>query len=65
MPIRLLALPEEYGGPKQNILKLNPDEMHRLFEAGYQLTSTGPVWRRNPPGAEPGEEEVPHGALTD
>jgi hypothetical protein len=65
MRFHLLALPQEYVGPKQNILKLNPDEMHRLFEAGYRLTSTGPAWRRTPPGAEPGEEEVPHGALTD
>lgn len=65
MRFQLLALPQEYVGPKQNIMKLDPVEMHRLFEAGYRLTSTGPVWRSTPPGVEPGEEEVPRGALTD
>lgn len=65
MQFHLLALPQEYVGPKQSILKLNPAEMHRLFEAGYRLTSTGPLWRSNPPGAEPDEEEVPYGALAD
>jgi hypothetical protein len=63
MRFHLLALPQEYRGSSQSLLNLNPAEMHRLFEAGYQLTATGPAWRRTPPGAEPGEEEVPYGAL--
>jgi hypothetical protein len=63
MRYHLLALPQDYAGAPQSVLTFNPTEMHRLFEAGHRLTSAGPKWRHTPPGAEPGEEEVPRGAL--
>src|SRR5262245_2869131 len=63
MRFHLLALPQEYAGSRPGLLRLDPAESRRLFEAGYQLASTGPPWRRTPPGTEPGDEEVPRGAL--
>jgi hypothetical protein len=63
MRYHLLDLPREFAGPQRSILNVNPTEMRRLFEAGHRLTSAGPKWRHTPPGSEPGEEEVPRGAL--
>jgi patatin-like phospholipase len=61
MRFNLIALPEDYVGSKQSLLRLNPDEMRRMFDAAYRLTINGPPWRHTPPGVEPGEEEIPHG----
>jgi hypothetical protein len=63
MRFHLLAVPEEYGGSRPNLLKLDPAESQKLFDFACQLTSAGPPWRHTPPGAEPGEEEPPRGAL--
>jgi hypothetical protein len=63
MRFHLLALPQDDPDRRPSLLQLDPAEMQRLFQVGYQLTATGPVWRRSPPGAELGEEEAPRGAL--
>ena len=56
----LLALPQTYHGEPPSITNLYPKEAPKLFEAGYQIGANGPCWRFTPPGAEPGEEAVPH-----
>lgn len=63
MRFHLLAVPADDPDRRPNLLNLDPTQTQRMFELGYQLTSTGPAWRRTPPGAEPGEEVVPRGAL--
>jgi hypothetical protein len=63
MRFHLLAVPQDDPDTRPNLLRLNPAEAQRMFDVGYRLTATGPAWRRTPPGAEPGEEEVPRGAL--
>ena len=63
MRFNLLAVPADDPDKRPNLLNLDPAQTQRMFEVGYQLTSTGPAWRRTPPGAEPGEEVVPRGAL--
>lgn len=66
MRYHLLSQPREYkGGVQQTLLKIDSAEMRRLFDAGYRHTSAGPPWRHTPPGAEPGEEEVPRGSQAD
>jgi hypothetical protein len=65
MRFNLLALPNDYRSSEQSIWELDKAEMRRLFDAGHRLTSTGPVWRHTPPGAEPDEETIPRGALAD
>ena len=63
MRFHLLALPHEHPRSDQGILKIDPSETRRLFDVGYRMMTTAPPWRHTPPGAEPGEEEVPRGAL--
>jgi hypothetical protein len=63
MRFHLLAVPQDDPDTRPNLLKLNPAETQRMFQVGYRLTASGPNWRRTPPGAEPGEEEVPRGAV--
>jgi hypothetical protein len=65
MRFNLFSLPQDYVGAEQTIFKLDPAEMRRLYETGYRLTTDGPAWRHTPPGADPGEEEVPRGALAE
>jgi hypothetical protein len=56
----LLALPQEYHGEPPSLTNLYPREAPKLFETGYQLGVSGPCWRFTPPGAELGEEAIPH-----
>lgn len=56
----LLALPQEYHGEAPSLTNIYPKEAPKLFETGYQLGVGGPCWRFTPPGAEPGEEALPH-----
>ena len=63
MRFHLLSLPSDYRGPDQNLIKIDPAEMRRLFDTGYQMTAARPTWRHTAPGIEPGEEEMPRGAV--
>ena len=64
MRFHLLALPASYHGPDHNILQMNSMEMRRLYETGHQMAASGAKsWRHTPPGAEPGEEDRPRGAV--
>lgn len=63
MNFHLLALPPEYRGIDQSLLKVDSSELARLFNAGYRLTASRTPWRHTAPGVEPGEEEAPRGAV--
>ena len=65
MHYHLIGLPRGFTGSESSLLKITAPEMRRIFEVGHRLTSAGPNWRHTPPGSEPGEEEVPRGALAD
>lgn len=56
----LLALPHNYHGEPPSLTNLYPKEAPKLFETGYQIGVSGPCWRLTPPGAEEGEETIPH-----
>lgn len=58
----MLAVPQDYHGEAPNLTHLYPKDAPRLFETGYQMGVKGPHWRHTPPGAEPGEEPIPHDA---
>ncbi len=54
----LAAIPEDYK-TGSDAMSFDPEEMKRLYEAGY-LAATGNVaWRDTPPGAEPQEQTRP------
>ena len=63
MRFHLLALPDDYQGSQHSLLKIDPVELRRLFAAGERLVAADSAWRHLPPGAGPGEEEVPRGAV--
>lgn len=58
----LLAVPQDYHGEPPSLTHLYPKDAPKLFETGYQMSVNGPHWRHTPPGAEPGEEPIPHDA---
>ncbi|MHB1424190.1 MAG: patatin-like phospholipase family protein [Gemmataceae bacterium] len=55
----LLSVPQDYRGEAPSIAHLYPKEAPQLFEIGYHIGSSGPCWRRTPPGAEAGEDAIP------
>lgn len=60
MSYNLVLLPNEYqGDPKSTTI--DPVEMTKLFNIGYQQCRGGVPWRNLPPGGLDGEEDVPRG----
>ncbi len=60
MTFHLASVPEEFrtGG---DAMGFDPEEMTRLYEAGYSAATGGQAWRDTPPGAEPQEQTKPRG----
>jgi predicted acylesterase/phospholipase RssA len=58
MRFHMASIPEDFqvGG---DAMSFKPDEMRRLYEAGYQAATGGRAWRDKPPGAEPWEHNQP------
>lgn len=48
------AISAEFPAPKSST-EFNPEEMTAMFNEGVRRVRDGTVWRRTPPGAEPGE----------
>lgn len=58
MNYRLAAIPEDFQVGTDS-MGFNPDEMRRLYDAGYSAATGGRAWRDTPPGAEPHEQQRP------
>jgi len=62
MGYHMAALPEDFNISGAS-MAFDPDEMKRLYEAGYAAASAGRAWRDTPPGAEPQEQIRPRGGV--
>jgi hypothetical protein len=58
MNFHLAAIPEDLP-VGSDAMSFQPDEMRRLYEAGYKDLTSGTAWRNSPPGAEPYEQNKP------
>jgi hypothetical protein len=58
MSFHLAALPEDFK-IDGDAMTFDPQEMRRLYDAGYALATGGQAWRATPPGAEPQEQTRP------
>jgi predicted acylesterase/phospholipase RssA len=54
------AIPEAYPAPKSNT-DFDPEVMQGMFDEGVRQVKQGTVWRRTPPGVEPGESPLERG----
>ena len=57
MNYHLTAIPPEFPAPTSSTA-FEKGPMTAMFEEGYRLAATGTVWRRTPPGVEPGESPL-------
>jgi hypothetical protein len=58
MRFHMLAVPQELPDETIGFGNVYPKGAKQLFDAGYQMSVTGPPWRTTAPGSDPGEEEV-------
>jgi len=58
MDYHLAAIPEDFR-VGADAMAFDPDEMRRLYDAGYAAATGGRAWRDTPPGAEPHEQTCP------
>ena len=58
MEFHLIALPQEFP-PNPNSMRLNLDEVRKLYEIGWQMGKTKEGWRQTPPGSEVDEQTLP------
>jgi predicted patatin/cPLA2 family phospholipase len=65
MNFHLASIPEGYPAPATNT-DFDPVAMTGMFNEGVRQVKLGTVWRRSPPGVEPGESNLERGgtALT-
>jgi hypothetical protein len=54
MNYHIAAIPPEYPTPVAGA-EFDRVAMNAMFKEGYGLAALGAAWRRQPPGAEPGE----------
>ena len=57
MNYHLTAIPPEFPAPTSSA-EFDRTAMTAMFKEGYGLAAFGEAWRRNPPGAEPGESPL-------
>jgi predicted acylesterase/phospholipase RssA len=62
MNYHLAALPEDFN-ISGAAMAFDPDDMKRLYEAGYAAAAADRAWRGTPPGAEPQEQIRPRGGV--
>lgn len=60
MNYHLAAIPPEFPAPT-NAAEFDRADMNAMFQEGYGLAAAGLAWRRQPPGAEPGESMLQRG----
>lgn len=60
MQFNLAAIPQDFPVDEVST-RIRSREMRPLYEAGYQRSVAGLVWRNTPPGALTGEEAEPRG----
>ena len=53
----MAAIPAEFNAPKSST-DFEPVEMTAMFDEGVRQVRQGTVWRRSPPGVEPGESPL-------
>ena len=58
MNYHLAAIPEDVK-VGADAMAFDPDELRRLYDAGYAAVAGGRAWRDTPPGAEPHEQPRP------
>lgn len=58
MKFHLCAIPQDFDISAES-MKINPDDLRKLFNLGYCEGKAGMKWRYQPPGSEPNEEEWP------
>jgi hypothetical protein len=58
MDFQLIAIPPEFA-LKANSLDIDPQELRRLFELGFEMGKTRNGWRQTPPGTEASEQVLP------
>ena len=44
-------------------LSFDPEDLHKLYDAGYRAAACGPRWMTTPPASQPGETLVPRAGL--
>jgi predicted acylesterase/phospholipase RssA len=44
-------------------LSFDPEDLQKLYDAGYQAAASGPRWMTTPPASQPGETVVPRAGL--
>jgi hypothetical protein len=58
LKFHLCAIPQDFE-IKPESMKIDQDDLRKLFNLGYCEGKAGGKWRFQPPGSEPGEEEMP------
>lgn len=58
LKFHLCAIPSDFE-IKPESMKINPEDLRKLYNLGYCEGKSGMKWRYQPPGSEPGEEELP------
>ena len=62
MGYNVLAIPQDLRTATKSVA-FDTAEMRRLFSIGFERGKAGVEWRRTPPNADPGEEEIPRAGL--
>jgi len=63
MSYNLASIPEAYPAPKSNT-DFDPVIMTGMFNEGMRQVCQGTVWRKSPPGVEPGESPLERAGTT-
>lgn len=58
MDFHLIAVPQEFV-LNPNSLDIQPEELRRLYQLGYEMGKTRKGWRTTPPGTEVDEQALP------
>ena len=58
MDFQLIAIPPEFR-LNPNSLGIDPLELRRLYELGFEMGKTRKGWRQTPPGTEASEQGLP------
>jgi hypothetical protein len=58
MDFQLIAVPQEFA-LNTKALDIDPQELRRLYDLGFEMGKTRKGWRQTPPGAEISEQVLP------